>query len=995
MSGGAEWDALCAGLPRDALSVVSEILSGAEDPAAREASRRISARAGFVLSAESPDGARMLFSGLPQFRQEARRRDPPNPALYTSVSPQDVASWFEPGGRFSEAIEGYESRPEQTRMAVAVTEAFDGCRHAVIEAGTGVGKTFAYLVPAVMWSVANRIPVVVSTNTKNLQEQLFRKDLPVVAKLLRAPVKFALVKGRGNYLCLSRLQQLVEKREAELVRGELPALARVVAWAFFTAEGDLSEFDPGPRPPDASRFFRFSDRIASNADDCRGRKCPYWSRCFVQHARDASLSADVVVTNHAVFFSEPDDKPLALPKAAQVVFDEAHNLEEAATAHFEREIGPRSLKRTLSRLYAAGKRGGKTLGTGLLPDIERFLLSGPVMSTPEAREALLEIVASARKSVESVSRSGAAWFRAIGGLVRGDERAKRLRPTTLESPAWRECEPALARFQDALYALSTAVSLLHKVFSPRVDSQGVPVPAPRYRKESPFHVEQSPAAVPSGKAAPPSGFPVFHVEQSTAAEPSGTAAAPSGIAAAPSGSTVFHVEQSTAAAPSGVTVFHVEQSSAAPSGKTAFPSGSPVFHVEQSSAAPSGTAAANSGSPAFHVEQSRAGAGKSGGKSEGGILLDLSPAVLAAGADGGRQGGDDAGRGQSGAASVLADIARRLETAEGSLIETVSDVEFLSSASDEDWAYWAFPEFSSGRKMPEAGIRAAPVEISKFLADWLFAKRDSVILCSATMSACGKTEFLSKRLGMDLVANDDPGRISELKLGSPFDYARQCLAAVPSFVPEVFGPDGGGDTPDSPFSAAFGDLAARLAVAARGGTMVLFTSYRSMCAVAARVKPVLDSAGIDLLVQGSGPSREELTARFRDVSSPSVLFGTDSFWEGVDLVGDALRCLIIAKIPFPSPGDPLVEARCDRVAANGGSFFRDFSLPSASIKLRQGFGRLIRNKTDTGIVVIADGRLFSKGYGAVLRRDLPAEVVRYSDPDALVSDAKRFFGRSV
>ncbi|MBR1608769.1 MAG: hypothetical protein IJ678_04045 [Kiritimatiellae bacterium] len=981
MSGGAEWDALCAGLPRDALSVVSEILSGAEDPAAREASRRISARAGFVLSAESPDGARMLFSGLPQFRQEVRRRDPPNPALYTSVSPQDVASWFEPGGRFSEAIDGYESRPEQTRMAVAVTEAFDGCRHAVIEAGTGVGKTFAYLVPAVMWSVANRIPVVVSTNTKNLQEQLFRKDLPVVAKLLRAPVKFALVKGRGNYLCLSRLQQLVEKREAELVRGELPALARAVAWAFFTAEGDLSEFDPGPRPPDASRFFRFSDRIASNADDCRGRKCPYWSRCFVQHARDAALSADVVVTNHAVFFSEPDDKPLALPKAAQVVFDEAHNLEEAATAHFEREIGPRSLKRTLSRLYAAGKRGGKTLGTGLLPDIERFLLSGPVMSTPEAREALLEIVASARKSVESVSRSGAAWFRALGGLVRGDERAKRLRPTTLESPAWRECEPALARFQDALYALSTAVSLLHKVFSPRVDSQGVPVPAPRYRKESQFHVEQSPAAVPSGtaaarsgKAAASSGSPVFHVEQFAAAAPSGTAAALSSPA-------VFHVEQSPAATPSGTA--------AAPLSDSA------MFHVEQSAAAPSGTGAARSGSPVFHVEQSRAGAGNAGGKSEDGVLLELSPAVLAAGADGGRQGGDDAGRGQGGAASVLADIARRLETSEGSLIETVSDVEFLSSASDEDWAYWAFPEFSAGRKMPEAGIRAAPVEISKFLADWLFAKRDSVILCSATMSACGKTEFLSKRLGMDLVANDDPGRISELKLGSPFDYARQCLAAVPSFVPEVFGPDGGGDSPDSPFSAAFGDLAARLAVAARGGTMVLFTSYRSMCAVAARVKPVLDSAGIALLVQGSGPSREELTARFRDVSSPSVLFGTDSFWEGVDLVGDALRCLIIAKIPFPSPGDPLVEARCDRVAANGGSSFRDFSLPSASIKLRQGFGRLIRNKTDTGIVVIADGRLFSKGYGAVLRRDLPAEVVRYSDPDALVSDAKRFFGRSV
>lgn len=339
-------------------------------------------------------------------------------------------------------------------------------------------------------------------------------------------------------------------------------------------------------------------------------------------------------------------------------------------------------------------------------------------------------------------------------------------------------------------------------------------------------------------------------------------------------------------------------------------------------------------------------------------------------------------------AAQAAEAARKLEAADAAVQGLLDTVDFLSRADDPDWAYWVeMAPGRGGRPAAEAGLRAAPVEVAKWLAEGLFEKLDTVVLCSATMSVSGSSAFLAHRLGLDLV---DPDRIAECRLGSPFDYARQCLAAVPAFLPpQAAGPGGG--SADEAFADAFGGLLARLAEIARGRTLALFTSYATMLAAARRAAPDLERAGIRLLVQGGGPSREALTASFRDESAgPAVLFGTNSFWEGVDLIGDALRCLVIAKLPFDPPGEPLVDARSERVEQTGGSAFRDYAVPNAVIRLRQGFGRLIRHRADRGVAILADPRLYTKSYGAIFRRNLPAELARYEDESALLADVAAF-----
>jgi ATP-dependent DNA helicase DinG len=275
-----------------------------------------------------------------------------------------------------------------------------------------------------------------------------------------------------------------------------------------------------------------------------------------------------------------------------------------------------------------------------------------------------------------------------------------------------------------------------------------------------------------------------------------------------------------------------------------------------------------------------------------------------------------------------------------------------------------------------------PFDISARFQAMLQARRCAWIFTSATLSLGEDFSHFTGRLGLT--------DIPTLKIDSPFDYERQSLLYLPVGMPE----------PSTPgYVAAVMDTAVALIDASRGGAFVLFTSHRALAQGAALLRERwAQRAPYRLYVQGEAP-RERLLQEFRQDGN-GVLLGTTSFWEGVDVKGEALRLVIIEKLPFASPEDPLVRARIDHLNATGGNPFRDYQLPEAALALKQGVGRLIRSEDDFGAVVICDPRLVGKGYGKVFVAALPAmsvtrehdEIVRFLRGHAPQVPAARIVG---
>jgi ATP-dependent DNA helicase DinG len=265
------------------------------------------------------------------------------------------------------------------------------------------------------------------------------------------------------------------------------------------------------------------------------------------------------------------------------------------------------------------------------------------------------------------------------------------------------------------------------------------------------------------------------------------------------------------------------------------------------------------------------------------------------------------------------------------------------------------------RRQPgNLSLATAPLDLAPLLQEILFVRVESIVITSATLAAGGKFDFLAHRLGLDLApVRHGPREI----LPSPFEFRQQCLFAIPDDAPE---PAAGADSHDR-YTA---EVAADLAECSDGGMFVLFTSYRSLKRVAAILKERRDVAGRwPLLVQGDG-QRDVLLRRFRELGN-AILLGTDSFWEGVDVPGHALRALVLAKLPFKVPTEPLTAARLEAIEAAGGDSFNEYQVPLAGLKLKQGFGRLIRTRTDIGTVVLLDPRVIRKRYGQTLLAGLP------------------------
>ena len=273
-------------------------------------------------------------------------------------------------------------------------------------------------------------------------------------------------------------------------------------------------------------------------------------------------------------------------------------------------------------------------------------------------------------------------------------------------------------------------------------------------------------------------------------------------------------------------------------------------------------------------------------------------------------------------------------------LETAAQVEACLEPGPQDRVVWAEPD----------AVAWAPVDVSGELRERLWGEGPTAILVSATLTTGDDATFIRRRLGLD--------HAREVVVGSPYDFRSQALLYVPRTMPD---PRGEG------FTERAADEVLALLALSEGRALVLTSSHRALDVLRERVR---GRVPYEVLVQGDAP-RERLLERFRDEVA-SVLLATATFWQGVDVPGESLSLLVIDKLPFSAPGDPLHEARCEAVEADGGDWFRDFALPTAMLQLRQGFGRLIRGHEDRGVVAILDPRLRTRPYGRAFLAALPS-----------------------
>ena len=301
----------------------------------------------------------------------------------------------------------------------------------------------------------------------------------------------------------------------------------------------------------------------------------------------------------------------------------------------------------------------------------------------------------------------------------------------------------------------------------------------------------------------------------------------------------------------------------------------------------------------------------------------------------------------------LRGVVRRLDSAAEGLKATLQPVGYRPAVGPA--VRWMERR---GRRTPNLTLSAVPLDLAPVLKEALFDRVETVILTSATLAAGGEFTFLEERLGLSL----PPSRVTIREiLPSPFDFGAQCVFGIPTDIPEPRDDESG-------HGAAVARVLLELAHASDGGIFALFTSHGQLRRTADAIRGSV-AARWPLLVQGEG-QRDQLLRRFSDAGS-AILLGTDSFWEGVDVPGRALRVLILAKLPFKVPSEPLTAARLERLTEAGVDGFTHYLVPLAALKLKQGFGRLIRTKSDVGAVVLLDRRVVTKRYGATMLEGLP------------------------
>lgn len=635
---------------------------------------------------------------------------------------KEIDSLFSPDGRIPTTT-GFEFRPQQLEMAQAIRRVLESSRHLIIEAPTGVGKSLAYLAPAILFALKSNRKAIISTYTKNLQEQLFHKDVPLVRQLTGEDFDAVLLKGRKNYLCTIRLRNAVAQQRSLFGKKSFDELARIQEWAGVTADGDVENLPFAPSPD-------VWQHVCSEQGTCSQKQCG--SRCFFQRAKERSRRANLVIVNHALFFTLfplQGAEDHFLFENDFVIFDEAHMLEQVAGLGIGKSLSRAQVLFAVHRLYNTKTKKG--------------------LVARRRKKELIDLCTNTENSVVSFFED----VKRIMDTAKGYSNSLRIRTpnfvlNTLATPL-RELESAVKELE-----------------------------------------EQEKISV---------------------------------------------------------------------------------------------------------QKEELAGARR--------LLWE---------------------------ANVLL----------GEFIEQ----------RDSSCTYWI--EQTKGRA-PNIVLNVAPTSVADSVGPMLFKSDTSVILTSATLSVNGTLDYFQNRVG----AHDAETVI----LGTPFNFRRQMKLAIARDIP----------APDQPaYEVELPRWILDAIRRSRGKALVLFTSTAMLRKMRDATSDEIAAEGYTLLIQDGNTPRHSLLEEFkRDIHS--VLFGLDSFWMGVDVPGEALEHVIITRLPFAVPDHPLTEAKMELIKNNDGNPFAEYTLPEAVLKLRQGVGRLIRNKTDRGTITILDSRILTKQYGQVFLKSLP------------------------
>ena len=698
----------------------------------------------------------------------------------------DIENYFAKDGILAKEIKGFEYRQEQEEMAQYIQDAINEDRKIIVEAGTGTGKTLAYLIPSIKWAVTNKKKVIIATNTINLQEQLLLKDIPLAKSIIKDEFSYVLVKGRNNYVCKRLFNELVLGKSIDIETFSMEAreqIEYILKWGNKTKTGDKAEL-PFEVYPDVWEL------VQSTTELCLGKKCPYRKECFYMKTRMEKMEADILISNHHVFFADLnvraetdfDSEYLILPRYDMVIFDEAHNVESVARSYFSVEVSKISFTRLLNRIYQ--KKNKKKKEKSALIRVEDTVDEKNL----EDSEQYIYLLNTLKEEISILQNIGDEYFDEI----------RKIYETNTEAPIKKSLnnfEMTKSRFLENL----------------------------REKK---------------------------YIFQSKLAD-------------------FLNLMMSF----------------------------NNVIDEEK----------------------------------------DKNPEVI--------------------------NFNNHLKMFKA----YIDSFKFINSFEDDNYIYW----LDINSKRTNVVLTATPLNIAQKLSTVLFDNLDRLVFASATIVVNGNFDYFKKSLGLD---EED---CIEAIIKSPFDYDEQMSVYIPS------------DIQDSENINAFVSDASKfilnILLKTNGKAFILFTSYTMLNQIYYSISKKLKDKGFEVFLHGDKP-RSQIIKEFKEAENP-ILFGTTSFWEGVDVQGENLSNVIITKLPFLVPTDPVVSAISKKIEEDGGNSFMDFQLPEAIIKFKQGVGRLIRKKTDSGNIFILDNRILKKRYGSLFINALPSQKnIKILEKDDIIEE---------